>query len=86
MRKIRKAARETGINHIAIAGGVAANSGIRQALARAEKEQGWTTYIPPFEYCTDNAGMIGIVGYLKYLEKRFTNLGTSARARYHIGN
>ena len=85
MRKLRKAARETGIKHIAIAGGVAANSGIRQALVRAEKEQGWTTYIPPFEYCTDNAGMIGIVGYLKYLEKRFTDLGTSARARYHIG-
>ncbi len=85
MRKLRKAARETGIRHIAIAGGVAANSGIRQALARAEEELGWTTYIPPFEYCTDNAGMIGIVGYLKYLDGRFSGLETPARARYHIG-
>ena len=86
MRKLRKAAEETGISHIAIAGGVAANSGIRQALAMAEKEYGWTTYIPPFEYCTDNAGMIGIVGYLKYLDSRFTDLRTPARARYHIGD
>lgn len=86
MRKLRKAARETGIRHIAIAGGVAANSGIRQALAKAEKEYGWTTYIPPFEYCTDNAGMIGIVGYLKYLEGRFADLRTPASARYNIGN
>jgi N6-L-threonylcarbamoyladenine synthase len=86
MRKLRRAAEQTGIRHIAIAGGVAANSGIRQAIARAEKEDGWTTYIPPFQYCTDNAGMIGIVGYLKYLDRRFTDLRATARARYHIGS
>ncbi|MDC6353789.1 MULTISPECIES: tRNA (adenosine(37)-N6)-threonylcarbamoyltransferase complex transferase subunit TsaD [unclassified Robiginitalea] len=85
MQKLKKAARETGIRHIAIGGGVAANSGIRQALSEAEHKLGWTTYIPPFQYCTDNAGMIGIVGYLKYLDNRFTDLGVSAQARYRIG-
>lgn len=85
MQKLRKAAKETGIRHIAIGGGVAANSGIRQALAQAEQKLGWTSYIPPFQYCTDNAGMIGIVGYLKYLDNRFTDLGVSAQARYRIG-
>lgn len=85
MQKLRKASRQTGIRHIAVAGGVAANSGIRAALRDAEQELGWTTYIPPFEYCTDNAGMIGIVGYLKYLEGRFADLQTRALARYQIG-
>ena len=86
MEKLDKAVRQTGIKHIAIAGGVAANSGIRAALAKAESDRGWITYIPPFEYCTDNAGMIGIVGYLKYLERRFTDLRASAQARYQIGS
>ena len=85
MQKIKKASEQTGIRHIAVGGGVSANSGIRAALRAAETEYGWTTYIPPFEYCTDNAGMIGIVGYLKYLEGRFSDLSTSARARYRIG-
>lgn len=85
MQKLRLAAEQTGISHIAIGGGVAANSGIRNALKQAEADLGWITYIPPFQYCTDNAGMIGIVGYLKYLEGRFTDLGVSARARYRIG-
>ena len=85
MQKLRMAAEQTGIRHIAIGGGVAANSGVRSALQKAEAELGWTTYIPPFQYCTDNAGMIGIVGYLKYLEGRFADLGVTARARYQLG-
>lgn len=85
MQKLRKAVRKTGITHLAIGGGVAANSGIRTALLEAEKELGWSTYIPPFEFCTDNAGMIGIAGYFKYLDGRFSDLGVSASARYQIG-
>jgi N6-L-threonylcarbamoyladenine synthase len=86
MRKLRKAVRETGINRVALAGGVAANSGIRDALKTAESKLGWTAHIPPFEYCTDNAAMIGIVGYFKYLDGRFTDLQTPAQARYTIGS
>ncbi|SFR48597.1 O-sialoglycoprotein endopeptidase [Robiginitalea myxolifaciens] len=85
MQKLEKAVAETGLKHIAIGGGVAANSGIRGALKEAEEKQGWTTYVPPMEYCTDNAAMIGIVGYFKYLENRFCGLDVSAKARYSIG-
>lgn len=85
MQKLEKAVAETGLKHIAIGGGVAANSGIRAALKQAEEEQGWTTYVPPMEYCTDNAAMIGIVGYFKYLEERFCGLDIAAKARYSIG-
>jgi N6-L-threonylcarbamoyladenine synthase len=85
MQKLRKAVRKTGIKHLAIGGGVAANSGIRAALMDAEKELGWTTYIPPLEYCTDNAAMIGIAGFFKYLEGNFADLSVSASARYQIG-
>ena len=82
MQKLRKAVEQTGIRSVAIGGGVSANSGIRAALKKAEKEEGWTTYIPKFEYCTDNAAMIGIVGYFKYLEGDFTGKDTNASARY----
>lgn len=68
LRKIKKAVKQTGITHIAIGGGVSANSGIRDALRKTETDFGWTTYLPKFEYTTDNAAMIGIVGYLKYLQ------------------
>jgi N6-L-threonylcarbamoyladenine synthase len=84
MSKLKKAVKETGINRIAIGGGVAANSGIRKALKEAEIKQGWTTYIPNFEYCTDNAAMIGIVGYSKYKEEDFSNQTITAKARYVI--
>ena len=86
MKKLEKAVAETGIRHLAIGGGVSANSGIRKALIAAEKSMGWKTYLPPFEYCTDNAAMIGIVGYFKYLRKDFCGLDVSAQARYSIGN
>jgi len=85
MQKLKKAVQQTGIKRVAIGGGVSANSGIREALKMAEFSEGWTTYIPKFEYCTDNAAMIGIVGYLKYLERNFTGRDASAAARYVLG-
>ena len=71
MEKLKLAVLKTGILQIAIGGGVSANSGIRKTLKEAEKKYGWTTFIPKFEYTTDNAAMIGIVGYQKYLAQKF---------------
>lgn len=85
MDKLKIAVKDTGIRRVAIGGGVSANSGIRQALASAQENLGWTTYIPKFEYCTDNAAMIGIVGYLKYKAGEFTDPSVAAQARYKIG-
>ncbi|MEW4922658.1 tRNA (adenosine(37)-N6)-threonylcarbamoyltransferase complex transferase subunit TsaD [Algibacter sp. 2305UL17-15] len=84
IEKLKKASKETGIMHIAIGGGVSANSGIRQALKDGEQKFGWTTYIPKFEYTTDNAAMIAIVGYLKYLEGDFAKQDVMASARLKI--
>lgn len=66
MKKLSKAAEQTGITEVAIAGGVSANSGLRTTLENTGKAKGWNTYIPKFEYCTDNAAMIAIAGYFKY--------------------
>ena len=82
--KLKLATKETGITHIAIGGGVSANSGIRQALKDGEKKFGWTTYVPKFEFTTDNAAMIAIVGYLKYLEDDFAESNVMASARLKI--
>lgn len=82
--KLEKAVELTGIKHIAIAGGVSANSEIRATLKATEEKFGWKTYIPKFEYTTDNAGMIAIVGYLKYLENDFLNDSTSTTARLKV--
>ncbi|MBL7805845.1 MAG: tRNA (adenosine(37)-N6)-threonylcarbamoyltransferase complex transferase subunit TsaD [Saprospiraceae bacterium] len=71
LKKLRKAARQRGIRDIAIAGGVSANSGLRQALEEMGGREGWTTHIPRFEFCTDNAGMIGVTAYYKYLAGEF---------------
>lgn len=84
MDKLKKAVKQTGIKQVAIGGGVSANSGIRFALKEAETSLGWKTFIPKFEYCTDNAAMIGIVGYLKYLDENFTDQSVTAKARYII--
>ncbi|MEH1008094.1 tRNA (adenosine(37)-N6)-threonylcarbamoyltransferase complex transferase subunit TsaD [Winogradskyella sp. ECml5-4] len=84
MAKLKLAVKQTGIKHIAIGGGVSANSGIRKALKDAEQKFGWTSYIPRFEYTTDNAAMIAIVGYLKYLEKDFSDFNVMATARLKI--
>ena len=82
--KLKKASTETGIKHIAIGGGVSANSGIRDALKTGEQKFGWTTYVPKFEYTTDNAGMIAIVGYLKYLEQDFASQNVMATSRLKL--
>lgn len=81
MDKLRLATEQTGIKQIAIGGGVSANSGIRNALKDAEIKYGWNTFVPKFEYTTDNAAMIGIVGYLKFLRHEFTDLSTVSIAR-----
>ncbi|MHA7831012.1 MAG: tRNA (adenosine(37)-N6)-threonylcarbamoyltransferase complex transferase subunit TsaD [Flagellimonas sp.] len=85
MDKLQLAVDQTGIKQIAIGGGVAANSGIRERLRDAEEKLGWQTFIPKFEYCTDNAAMIGIVGYLKFKKGIFTEQSIAAKARYAIG-
>ena len=71
LTKLKKAALQYNIKDIAIAGGVSANSGLRAALKQMETELGWTTYIPQFQYCTDNAAMIAIAAHYKYLNKDF---------------
>lgn len=81
MKKLRKAARQTGIRQVAIAGGVSANSGLRQALAEWGEREGWTTFIPAFQYCTDNAGMIGVTAYYKYLRGEFCGQEVAPYAR-----
>jgi N6-L-threonylcarbamoyladenine synthase len=81
MDKLKLAVKETGINQIAIGGGVSANSGIRSTLKAAENRYGWKTFIPKFEYTTDNAAMIGIVGYQKYLHEKFENTSVISKAR-----
>jgi tRNA N6-adenosine threonylcarbamoyltransferase len=84
MDKIKLAVKQTGIKQIAIGGGVSANSGIRAALTSGEKKFGWKTFIPKFEYTTDNAAMIAIVGYLKFLEGDFAEQNVTASARLKI--
>lgn len=84
MNKLKNAVKHTGIKHIAIAGGVSANSEIRKRLALAENHWGWTTYIPKFEYTTDNAAMIAIAGYLKYLNKKYSDISITAQARLKV--
>jgi N6-L-threonylcarbamoyladenine synthase len=82
--KLLLASKITGIRHIAIAGGVSANSGIRQALRDAESKYGWTTYIPKFAYTTDNAAMIGIVGYQHFLKDLSSKQDIKATARLTV--
>jgi len=82
--KLKRASKQAHIKHIAIGGGVSANSGIRQALKDGEQKFGWTTYLPKFEFTTDNAAMIAIVGYLKYLEGDFAEQSVTASARLKI--
>lgn len=81
LNKLKKAAEETGIKNICIAGGVSANSGLRNAFEKTGIEEGWKTFIPAFEYCTDNAAMIAITGYYKYLAGIFENLSVVPTAR-----
>ena len=84
MDKLKNTVKQTDIKHIAIAGGVSANSEIRKRLELAEKHWKWTTYIPKFEYTTDNAAMIAIAGYLKYLNNDFSDISVTAKARLKV--
>lgn len=84
LNKVRRAAREYGISQIAIAGGVSANSGLRQTFADAAARYGWRLFIPKFEYCTDNAAMIAVAGYYKFLKKDFIGQDAAPLARMPI--
>ncbi len=81
LNKLKKAAEQTGIKDICIAGGVSANSGLRAEFEKVGKEEGWNTFIPKFEYCTDNAAMIAITAYYKYLDSQFEDLAVIPSAR-----
>ncbi len=81
LNKLKKAAEQTGIKNICIAGGVSANSGLRAGLIAMGEKQGWKTFIPAFEYCTDNAAMIAITAYYKYLANDFSDMSVSPTAR-----
>lgn len=78
MKKLRLAVKQTGIKHVAVAGGVSANSGLRQAFHDYARRYGWTIYIPRFSYTTDNAAMIGLTGYYKYLDGEFCSIDAPA--------
>ncbi|MBL4656145.1 MAG: tRNA (adenosine(37)-N6)-threonylcarbamoyltransferase complex transferase subunit TsaD [Bacteroidetes bacterium] len=84
MNKLEIASEQTNINEIAIAGGVSANSGLRKGLEEYGLKNNWNTYIPIFEYCTDNAAMIAIVGYFKFLKEDFANQDIETLARYPL--
>ena len=81
MDKVIKAADDTGISQVALAGGVSANSGLRNRLTELAKQKKWETFIPKFSYTTDNAAMIAINGYHKYLKKEFVKQDTAPFAR-----
>lgn len=78
MKKLRLAVKQTGIKHVAVAGGVSANNGLRNAFHDHARRYGWKIYIPKFSYTTDNAAMIGVVGYYKYLDKEFCPIDAPA--------
>jgi N6-L-threonylcarbamoyladenine synthase len=84
IEKLKNTVKKTGIKHVAIAGGVSANSEIRKRLQLTQKHWGWTTYIPKFEYTTDNAAMIAITGYLKYKSKIYADISVKAQARLTV--
>jgi len=78
MKKLKAAVKETGIKHVAVAGGVSANTGLRNAFHDYAKRFGWKVYIPKFGYTTDNAAMIGVTGYYKYLDGEFCPIDAPA--------
>lgn len=81
LNKLKKAVLETGIKEVCLAGGVSANSGLRKSFQELGQKHGWKCYIPDFEYCTDNAGMIAITGYYKFLAKEISPLETRSSAK-----
>lgn len=81
LKKLKKAAQQYGVKDVALAGGVSANTGLRNGLKQLGEEMGWNTFIPQFQYCTDNAAMIAIAGYYKYLKSDFVGQDTAPLAR-----
>ena len=86
LSKLKAASKHTGINQIAIAGGVSANSELRNKLNKLQKELDWQMFIPKFEYCTDNAAMIAVTGYYKFLKNDFSNQAAIPTARYDLNS
>lgn len=84
LKKLEKAARQYNIAEIALAGGVSANSGLRERFEELARTNGWKAHIPKFEYCTDNAAMIAIVAHYKYLKGQFAGQDIEPLARYHL--
>jgi N6-L-threonylcarbamoyladenine synthase len=84
MNNLIEASKQQGIREIAIAGGVSANSELRKQVCETGKAKGWNVYIPPFEYCTDNAAMIAICGHYKFLKKEFCTLDVTPLASYPV--
>lgn len=82
LRKLEQAVEETGIEHVGIAGGVSANTSLRSRFHDLGEKKGWHTYIPAFEYCTDNAAMIAVSGYYQYLSEDFQTIDSVPFARY----
>ena len=82
LRKLIRASEQEGIPEIALAGGVSANSGLRAALRQEGEKRGWNTYIPPMEYCTDNAAMIGVAAWYKYQRGEFCGQEVAPLARW----
>ncbi|MEL7146230.1 MAG: tRNA (adenosine(37)-N6)-threonylcarbamoyltransferase complex transferase subunit TsaD, partial [Bacteroidota bacterium] len=84
MAKLKRASKETGINRIAIAGGVSANSGLRDRLEQVKQKYQWDVFIPAFQYCTDNAGMIAMAAHFQYVEKEFCDYRSVPQPRMQI--
>ena len=84
LSKMEEAAKKYDVNDVALAGGVSANSELRKRFNDLAEVHGIRSHIPKFEYCTDNAAMIGIVGYFKFLNSDFSDLSKTAKARLHF--
>ena len=84
MNKLRKAAKDLGIKEVAVAGGVSANSGLRDAFLDHAKRFGWKVHIPKFSFTTDNAAMVAITGYYKYMDKEFCPMDAAPFSRVQL--
>jgi N6-L-threonylcarbamoyladenine synthase len=86
MKKLKLACDQTDIKQVAIAGGVAANSELRKSINEFSQKFGWTSFIPEFQYCTDNAAMIAIAAHYKFLKNQFSTLDVAPLANLQIGD
>ena len=84
MDKLRKAVKQTGIKEVAVAGGVSANSAVRESFIKHSEKYGWKIHLPKFSYTTDNAAMVAITGYYKYLDGEFCDIDAPSFSRVEI--